>query len=337
MYSKKIKIGINGFGRIGKLVFKAAFFNKKIEVVAINDLMDINYIAYMIKYDSVHKNKFKEIKIEDNNLILNGKKIKILSKKNPSDINWKKLDIECVVESTGLFLTKEQASKHLCDGYGTKKVVISAPPKDDSIPMFVMGVNNKNYNNQKIVSTASCTTNCLAPLIKVIHDNFVLIEGLMTTIHASTATQKVVDGPSIRDWRAGRSSLVNIIPSSTGAAKAVGKIIPELNGKITGMAFRVPVVNVSVVDVTVRIKNKTNYSYIVKCIKKYSKNELKGILDYTNEEVVSTDFSGNKNTCIFDINASIMLNPYFFKLIAWYDNETAYSYKLVNFIEYMFK
>ncbi|HEX9232633.1 MAG TPA: type I glyceraldehyde-3-phosphate dehydrogenase [Blattabacteriaceae bacterium] len=329
-----MKIAINGFGRIGSLVFKSAFDNRRMEVVAINDLVSSEYIAYMLKHDSIH-GKFKgEVYIEEGNLVVNGKFVKITSEKDPSKLAWGKLGVECVVESTGHFLTEEKARAHIQSG--AKKVVISAPSRD-STPMFVMGVNHTSLRvNQDIVSTASCTTNCLAPVAKVLHNEFGIIEGLMTTVHSATATQRVVDSPSIKDWRGGRSTLVNIIPCSTGAAEALGKIIPDLNGKLTGMAFRVPTVDVSVVDLTVRLKKETNYEAIKESMRQAANGELKGILGYTEEDVVSMDFLGDNRTSIFDANAGIMLNPNFVKVVSWYDNEVGYSSKLVDFLEYMF-
>lgn len=334
---KKIKIGINGLGRIGRMLFNAAIQKDNIEIVAINDLISPEYMIYMLKYDSVHGQKYRDstITIENNNLIINNKKIRITSEKDPSKINWYKVNAEYIIESTGFFLTKKDCLGHIKSG--AKKVVISAPPKDDT-PMFVMGVNHHKINeNNDIVSTASCTTNCIAPIAKIMHDEFIIIQGLMTTVHAVTATQKTVDSPSLKDWRGGRSALVNIIPSSTGAAKAVGEVIPSLKNKITGMAFRVPIIDVSVIDLTLNIKKSTTYDSIKKEIKKYSQGKLNGILGYTDEEVVSTDFIGDTRTSIFDANAGIMLNPNFVKLIAWYDNETGYSTKLIEFIEYMNK
>ncbi|WP_185872202.1 type I glyceraldehyde-3-phosphate dehydrogenase [Blattabacterium cuenoti] len=330
-----IKIGINGIGRIGKLVLLSSLRRKNIEIISINDLVPIEYIAYVLKYDSVHGSFKGKIRIEDENyLVFNEeKRIKVTNQKDPSKLNWGNLNVEYVVESTGLFLTKDLANAHLKSG--AKKVILSAPPKDD-IPMFVMGVNHKKIKkSQNIVSNASCTTNCLSPIVKVLNDNFGILEGLMTTIHASTAIQKVVDSVSTRDWRAGRSSLINIIPSSTGAANAVGKIIPSLNGKLTGMAFRVPISDVSVLDFTVRLKNSTNYDKIKYCMKKSSETILKGILGYTEESVVSSDFIGDDRISIFDANSSIMLNPNFLKIISWYDNEVGYSTKLVDLIDYM--
>lgn len=329
----KIKIGINGFGRIGRLVLNAAMTQEDIQVVAINDLVEPEYLAYMLKYDSIHGRYKGKIKIEADQLVIEGKTIRVTAEKDPTQLAWNKIGAEYVVESTGIFLTQDKAQAHL--QAGAEKVILSAPPKDDT-PMFVMGVNHTSLKaDQRIISTASCTTNCLAPLAKVLNDNFGILEGLMTTVHAATATQKVVDSPSARDWRGGRSALVNIIPSSTGAAKAVGKVIPDLNGKLTGMAFRVPTTDVSVVDLTVRLKQKTTYEAIKTAMKRASENELEGILGYTEEAVVSMDFLGDRRTSIFDANTGIMLNPNFVKLVSWYDNETGYSHKLVDFIRHM--
>lgn len=331
----KIKIGINGFGRIGSLVFNAVLQRDNIEVVAINDLVDIHYLIYMLKYDSVHQLylKNKEIYIENNNIVVNGKKIRVSSEKNPINIQWEEVNADIIVEATGLCLTKDIAKKHIQSG--AKKVVISAPSIDDT-PMFVMGVNHKMlHSNDDIISNASCTTNCLAPLAKVLHDNFGIIEGLMTTVHATTATQKTVDGVSEKDWRGGRSALLNIIPSSTGAAKAVGRIIPDLKGKLTGMAFRVPTANVSVVDLTVRLKRTTSYEEVKLAMRNASNGELKGILGYTEDLVVSQDFIGDTRTSIFDAEAGIMISPNFLKVISWYDNEIGYSNKVVDLIIYM--
>jgi glyceraldehyde 3-phosphate dehydrogenase len=324
---KKIQVGINGFGRIGRLVFRASTERDNIQVVAINDLLDVDYMAYMLRYDSVH-GKFKgTVDVVDGKLVVNGFPIRVTAEKDPENLKWNEVGAEYVVESTGLFLSKELAEKHL--RAGAQKVVMSAPPKDDT-PMFVMGVNNHEYAGQNIVSNASCTTNCLAPLTKVIHDNFGLIEGLMTTVHATTATQKTVDGPSAKDWRGGRAAGGNIIPSSTGAAKAVTKVIPELKGRLTGMSFRVPTLDVSVVDLTCRLEKATSYDEIKAVIKKASENELKGILGYTEDSVVSSDFIGDTRTSIFDANAGIMLNPNFVKLVSWYDNEMGYSNKILD-------
>lgn len=329
----KIKIGINGFGRIGRLVFRAAEKNKNIEVVGINDLIDAEYMSYMLRYDSTH-GKFKgSVETKGNDLIVNGNKIRVTNEKNPSYLKWSDIGAEYIVESTGLFLTKDSAKGHIESG--AKKVIMSAPSKDDT-PMFVMGVNNETYtNDMNFVSNASCTTNCLAPIAKVLNDNFGIESGLMTTVHAATSSQKIVDGPSRKDWRGGRAAFSNIIPSSTGAAKAVGKVIPSLDGKLTGMAFRVPTVDVSVVDLTVNLVNKTSYDEICDAMKKASQNDLNGILGYTNEPVVSTDFMGDSRTSIFDAGAGIMLNETFVKLVSWYDNEWGYSSKVIELIEYM--
>lgn len=325
-----IKIGINGFGRIGRLVFRAAQEREDVEVVGINDLLDVDYIAYMLKYDSVH-GKFKgSVKTEDGNLIVNGKTIRVTAERNPADLKWDAVGADYVVESTGLFLTREKAEAHL--QAGAKKVVLSAPSKDDT-PMFVMGVNDSELTaDMDIVSNASCTTNCLAPVAKVLNDKFGIIEGLMTTVHATTATQKTVDGPSLKDWRGGRSALSNVIPSSTGAAKAVGKVIPSLNGKLTGMAFRVPTANVSVVDLTCRLENGASYDEIKAAMKAASEGELKGILGYTEESVVSQDFVDEVCTSTFDAGAGIALTDNFVKIISWYDNEWGYSNKIVDLI-----
>lgn len=325
-----IKVGINGFGRIGSLVFNAMAERDNIEVVGINDLINAEYMAYMLKYDSVHGRFKGEVSVEGNDLIVNGKKIRVTSEKDPANLAWNEVGADYIVESTGLFLTKEKAEAHL--SAGAKKVVLSAPSKDDT-PMFVMGVNHKELKaDTKIFSNASCTTNCLAPIAKVLHDNFGITEGLMTTVHAATATQRTVDGPSMKDWRGGRSALLNIIPSSTGAAKAVGKVIPSLNGKLTGMSFRVPTADVSVVDLTARLDKGTSYEEICKVMKEASEGELKGILGYTEDAVVSQDFVGDKRTSIFDKDAGIMLSPNFVKVVSWYDNETGYSNKLTDLL-----
>ncbi len=325
-----IKVGINGFGRIGRLVFRAMAERSNIEVVGINDLIDAEYMAYMLKYDSVHGAFNGEVSVQGNNLVVNGKTIRITAERDPNNLKWNEIGAEYIVESTGLFLSADTASAHI--NAGAKKVVLSAPSKDDT-PMFVMGVNHKELTDDiKIFSNASCTTNCLAPLAKVIHDNFGIVEGLMTTVHATTATQKTVDGPSAKDWRGGRSALNNIIPSSTGAAKAVGKVIPSLNGKLTGMSFRVPTADVSVVDLTVRLEKATSYDEIAAAIKAASEGELKGILGYTEDLVVSQDFVGDKRTSIFDKDAGIMLSPNFVKLVSWYDNEMGYSNKLTDLL-----
>lgn len=330
----KIKIGINGFGRIGSIAFRESLERDNLEIVAINDLAGIEYLAYMLKYDSVH-GKFKgKVYIENSNLIVNGKSIRVSSEKDPGNLNWKAVGADFIIESTGIFLTKNLAKYHITQS-GAKKVVMSAPSKDDT-PMFVMGVNHNTITSQdNIVSNASCTTNCLAPLAKVLHNNFIIVEGLMTTVHSVTATQRTVDGLSPKDWRGGRSALLNIIPSSTGAAKAVGIVIPELKGKLTGMAFRVPTANVSVVDLTVRLKKQTSYEEIKKVIKVASVGYLKGILGYTEEAVVSQDFIGDKRTSIFDASAGIMISPTFVKVVSWYDNELGYSNKILDLISYI--
>lgn len=329
---EKIKIGINGFGRIGRIVLSASLEKENVQVVAINDLLEVNYIAYMLKYDSVHGHFKGTIEVKDNNLIINGNPIRVTAEKEPANLKWNEVGADVVIECTGRFLTQELAEAHI--QAGAKKVVLSAPPKDD-IPMFVMGVNNKEYAGQPIVSNASCTTNCLAPLTKVIHDNFGMVEGLMTTVHAATATQKTVDGPSMKDWRGGRSVFGNIIPSSTGAAKAVTKVIPSLKGKLTGMSFRVPTPDVSVVDLTCRLERATTYDEIKAAMKRASEGELKGILGYTEDLVVSTDLIGDTHTSIFDAAGGIMLNPNFVKLIAWYDNEVGYANKAVDLAVYI--
>ena len=329
----KIKIGINGFGRIGRLVFRVAVAKENIEVVGINDLLDVDYIAYMLKYDSTHGLFNGTVAVEDGNLVVNGKKIRVTSVANPAELKWDEVGADYVVEATGLFLDKAKTQAHL--DAGAKKVVMTAPSKDDT-PMFVMGVNHKSYtNDMNFVSNASCTTNCLAPIAKVLHDNFGILEGLMTTVHATTATQKTVDGPSKKDWRGGRGAGQNIIPSSTGAAKAVGKVIPSLNGKLTGMAFRVPTPNVSVVDLTCRLEKPANYKAICAAMKAAAEGELKGILGYTEDAVVSNDFLGDARTSIFDAGAGIGLNDNFVKVVSWYDNEWGYSTKVVELIEYM--
>ncbi|MBN1952151.1 MAG: type I glyceraldehyde-3-phosphate dehydrogenase [Bacteroidales bacterium] len=329
----KIKIGINGFGRIGRFVFRVAAANENLEVVGINDLIGVDYMAYMLKYDSTHGRFNGTVDVKDGKLVVNGKAIRVTAEKNPADLKWSEIGAEYVVESTGLFLTKEKAQGHI--DAGASKVIMSAPSKDDT-PMFVMGVNHTSYTkDMNFVSNASCTTNCLAPIAKVLNDNFGIEEGLMTTVHATTATQKTVDGPSAKDWRGGRGAGQNIIPSSTGAAKAVGKVIPALNGKLTGMAFRVPTPDVSVVDLTVRLAKGTTYEDICAAMKKASEGELKGILGYTDEAVVSNDFLGDKRTSIFDAGAGIMLSPTFVKVVSWYDNEMGYSKKVVELIEYI--
>lgn len=327
-----IKVGINGFGRIGRVVFRAAMNRPNIEIVGINDLLDADYMAYMLKYDSTHGRFEGDVKVQDGHLVVNGKTIRITAERDPANLRWGDIGVQVVVESTGLFLTDETAKKHIVAG--AKRVVMTGPPKDDT-PMFVMGVNNTTYAGQPIISNASCTTNCLAPLAKVIHQQFGIVEGLMTTVHATTATQKTVDSPSLKDWRGGRGAAQNIIPSSTGAAKAVGKVIPELAGKLTGMAFRVPTPNVSVVDLTVRIEKGATYEKICEVIKRASEGELKGILGYQEDEVVSTDFNGVTLTSVFDSKAGISLNNNFVKLISWYDNETGYSNKVLDLITYI--
>lgn len=327
-----IKIGINGFGRIGRIAFRVAVARPNIEVVGINDLLDVEHLAYLLKYDSVHGRFDGDVEVKNGNLVVNGKTIRITAERNPEDLKWGEVGADVVLDCTGIFTSLEGAQKHITAG--AKKVAISAPSAD--APMFVMGVNHKKITAaDTIVSNASCTTNCLAPLAKVIHDNFGIIEGLMTTIHATTATQLTVDGPSKKDWRGGRSALINIIPSSTGAAKAVGKVIPELNGKLTGMSFRIPTADVSVVDLTVRTEKSATLDEVKAAIKFASENELKGILGYTEEAVVSQDFVSEPKTSIFDADASIALNDNFFKLVAWYDNEFGYSTKLVDLAEYI--
>ncbi len=328
----KLKIGINGFGRIGRLVFRLAVKRDNVEVVAVNDLLDVEHLAYLLKYDSVHGKFNGTVEIKDGNLVVDGKTIRITAERDPKNLQWDAVGADVVAECTGIFTTLEMAQSHI-DG-GAKKVVISAPSKD--APMFVMGVNHKEAKaSDTIVSNASCTTNCLAPLAKVLHDNFGIEEALMTTVHATTATQMTVDGPSRKDWRGGRSALLNIIPASTGAAKAVTKVIPALEGKLTGMAFRVPTADVSVVDLTVRLEKETSYEEIKKVFKEASEGELKGILGYTEELVVSQDFIGEANTSTFDAGAGIELNNKFFKVISWYDNEAGYSNKLVDLAEYV--
>lgn len=327
-----IPIGINGFGRIGRLVFRRACEASDVEVVAINDLIDVNYIAYMLRYDSTHGRFKGEVEVRDDMLVVNGRKIRITAERDPEQLRWAEAGVHTVLESTGFFLTDSLARKHLLAG--AEKVVLSAPSKDDT-PMFVMGVNHLSYAGQQIVSNASCTTNCLAPMAKVVHENFGIVHGLMTTVHATTATQKTVDGPSVKDWRGGRGAAQNIIPSSTGAAKAVGRVIPALNGKLTGMAFRVPTPNVSVVDLTVNLERPTTYEQVKEAMKLTSKNELAGILAYTEDDVVSTDFLGESCTSIFDAGAGIALTDQFMKLVAWYDNEWGYSCKCVDLIRHI--
>ncbi|MDA3929418.1 MAG: type I glyceraldehyde-3-phosphate dehydrogenase [Prolixibacteraceae bacterium] len=328
----KIKIGINGFGRIGRFVFRVAAANDNVEVVGINDLIDVEYMAYMLKYDSTHGRFNGTVEVVDGNLVVNGNTVRVTAERNPADLKWDAVGAEYVVESTGLFLTDETARKHI--EAGAKRVVMSAPSKD-ATPMFVMGVNNSEYAGQDIVSNASCTTNCLAPVAKVLNDNFGIVEGLMTTIHATTATQKTVDGPSAKDWRGGRGAGQNIIPSSTGAAKAVGKVIPALNGKLTGMAFRVPTPDVSVVDLTCRLEKGTSYEAICAAMKTASETTMKGVLGYTEDAVVSNDFTGETLTSVFDADAGIALNDNFVKVVSWYDNEMGYSAKVIALIEHM--
>ncbi len=327
-----IKIGINGFGRIGRLVFRSAINNDEFDIVCVNDLLEISHLAYLLKYDSVHGPFEGSVEVSNDKLIINGKPVKITAEKDPSKIDWSGMEVDVVAECTGIFTSLESSSLHL--QAGAKKVVISAPSAD--APMFVMGVNHKDVKSTDlIVSNASCTTNCLAPVAKVLNDNFIIEEGLMTTVHAATATQFTVDGPSRKDFRGGRSSLLNIIPSSTGAAKAVTKVIPSLEGKLTGMAFRIPTANVSVVDLTVRLKKETSYEKIKKSMLDASNNELKGILGYCDDPVVSQDFIGDKRTSIFDANAGMELNSNFFKIISWYDNECGYSNKLLDLSRYI--
>ena len=324
-----IKVGINGFGRIGRMVFRAAVenFSKDIEIVGINDLLDPDYLAYMLKYDSVHGIFNHDIKVEGNYMVVDGKKIRLTAEKDPTQLKWNEVQADVVVESTGLFLEDAKARMHI--QAGAKKVIMSAPSKD-STPMFVFGVNDKTYAGQDIISNASCTTNCLAPIAKVLNDKFGIVRGLMTTVHAATATQKTVDGPSKKDWRGGRGILENIIPSSTGAAKAVGKVLPALNGKLTGMSMRVPTSDVSIVDLTVELAKEADYAEICAAMKEASEGELKGILGYTNEAVVSTDFRGDARTSIFDEKAGIALDKTFVKVCSWYDNEWGYSNKVLE-------
>ena len=324
-----VKLGINGFGRIGRMVFRAAVenFSNDIEVVGINDLLDPEYLAYMLKYDSVHGAFKGDVKVEDGHLVVNGKKIRVTAEMDPANLKWNEVEADVVVESTGFFLTDETARKHI--QAGAKKVIMSAPSKD-STPMFVYGVNHKTYAGQDIISNASCTTNCLAPITKVLNDKFGVKRGLMTTVHAATATQKTVDGPSKKDWRGGRGILENIIPSSTGAAKAVGKVLPALNGKLTGMSLRVPTSDVSFVDLTCELNTPATYDEICAAMKEASEGELKGVLGYTDEPLVSTDFRNDSRTSIFDVKAGIQLDPTFVKVCAWYDNEWGYSNKVLE-------
>ncbi len=329
-----IKVGINGFGRIGRFVFRASVEREDIQVVGINDLIDVDYIAYMLKYDSTHGRFNGTVEVVDGNLVVNGNTVRVTSERNPADLKWSDIDVDVVVESTGLFLTDETARKHI--EAGAKKVVMSAPSKD-ATPMFVMGVNNETYAGQDIVSNASCTTNCLAPIAKVLNDSFGIKDGLMTTVHATTATQPTVDGPSMKDWRGGRGAGQNIIPSSTGAAKAVGKVIPELNGKLTGMAFRVPTPDVSVVDLTVNLEKAASYADICAAMKAASEGPMAGVLGYTEDKVVSNDFIGETCTSVFDAGAGIALTDTFVKLVSWYDNEIGYSNKVLDLVAYISK
>jgi len=329
-----IKVGINGFGRIGRMVFRASVNHPEIEIVGINDLCPADYLAYMLKYDTMHGRFEGEVSSTENAIVVNGKEIPIFAERDPKNIPWGKLEAEYVVESTGLFLTKEKAQAHI--DAGAKKVVMSAPSKDDT-PMFVCGVNLDAYTpDMQFVSNASCTTNCLAPIAKVLNDNFGITDGLMTTVHSTTATQKTVDGPSMKDWRGGRAATGNIIPSSTGAAKAVGKVIPALNGKLTGMSMRVPTLDVSVVDLTVNLEKPAKYEDICKAMKAASEGELKGVLGYTDEDVVSSDFLGDARTSIFDAKAGIALTDSFVKVVSWYDNEMGYSNKVLELIKHMY-
>lgn len=332
---KTINVGINGFGRIGRLVFRAAQSREDIRIVGINDLMDVEYIAYMLKYDTIHGQFDGTIKTKEGKLIVNGHEIRVTAEKDPSNLKWDEVQAEYIVESTGLFLTKEKAQGHI--EAGAKYVVMSGPSKDDT-PMFVPGVNDSKYiKGTQIISNASCTTNCLALVAKALNDKFGILEALMTTVHSTTATQKTVDGPSMKDWRGGRAAAGNIIPSTTGAAKAVGKVIPELNGKLTGMSFRVPTLDVSVVDLTARLAKETTYEEICKAMKEASEGSLKGYLAYTKDEVVSSDFIGNSHTAIFDEKAGIQLSPTFVKVVAWYDNEWGFSCKVLDSIATMKK
>ena len=329
-----IRVGINGFGRIGRFVFRAACERNDIEVVGINDLIDVDYMAYMLKYDSTHGRFNGTVEVKDGHLVVNGKTIRVTSERNPEDLKWNEINVDVVVEGTGLFLTDETARKHITAG--AKKVVLTGPSKDKT-PMFVMGVNENTYNGEDIVSNASCTTNCLAPIAKVLNDTWGIESGLMTTVHATTATQKTVDGPSAKDWRGGRGAAQNIIPSSTGAAKAVGVVIPELNGKLTGMSFRVPTPDVSVVDLTVNLKNPATYAEICAKMKEMAEGELKGVLGYTEDQVVSTDFLGEVCTSVFDAKAGIALTDTFVKVVAWYDNEIGYSNKVLDLVAHVSK
>ena len=327
-----IRIGINGFGRIGRLAFRQAMASPDVEVVAINDLIAVDYLAYLLRYDSTHRRFPGDIAVENGHLVVNGQTIRVTAERDPSQLRWGDVNVDYVLESSGLFLTADKARAHL--EAGAKRVVMSAPSKDDT-PMFVMGVNHTTYNGQDIVSNASCTTNCLAPLAKVVNDNFGIVSGLMTTVHATTATQKPIDSPSLKDWRGGRGAGQSIIPSSTGAAKAVGRVIPELNGKLTGMAFRVPTPDVSVVDLTVNLARPTSYDEVKQAMKVASKNGLSGILGYTEDPIVSNDLLGESCTSVFDAGAGMALNDQFMKLVAWYDNEWAYSCKCIDLIRHM--
>ena len=330
-----IRVGINGFGRIGRLVFRAAQERNDIEIVGINDLIDVEYMAYMLRYDTMHGQFKGSVEVKDGKLVVNGKSIRVTAEKDPANLKWNEVGADYVVESTGLFLTKEKAQGHIAAG--AKYVVMSAPSKDDT-PMFVCGVNTDSYvKGTQFVSNASCTTNCLAPIAKVLNDVFGIEDGLMTTVHSTTATQKTVDGPSVKDWRGGRAASGNIIPSSTGAAKAVGKVIPSLNGKLTGMSFSVPSLDVSVVDLTVNLKKTASYEEICAAMKKASEGELKGILGYTEDDVVSSDFLGDSRTSIFDAKAGIQLTPTFVKVVSWYDNEWGYSNKVLDLVAHMAK
>ena len=330
-----IRVGINGFGRIGRLVFRATQERNDIEIVGINDLIDVEYMAYMLRYDTMHGQFKGSVEVKDGKLVVNGKSIRVTAEKDPANLKWNEVGADYVVESTGLFLTKEKAQGHIAAG--AKYVVMSAPSKDDT-PMFVCGVNTDSYvKGTQFVSNASCTTNCLAPIAKVLNDVFGIENGLMTTVHSTTATQKTVDGPSVKDWRGGRAASGNIIPSSTGAAKAVGKVIPSLNGKLTGMSFRVPTLDVSVVDLTVNLKKAASYEEICAAMKKASEGELKGILGYTEDDVVSSDFLGDSRTSIFDAKAGIQLTPTFVKVVSWYDNEWGYSNKVLDLVAHMAK
>ena len=330
-----IRVGINGFGRIGRLVFRAAQERNDIEIVGINDLIDVEYMAYMLRYDTMHGQFKGSVEVKDGKLVVNGKSIRVTAEKDPANLKWNEVGADYVVESTGLFLTKEKAQGHIAAG--AKYVVMSAPSKDDT-PMFVCGVNTDSYvKGTQFVSNASCTTNCLAPIAKVLNDVFGIEDGLMTTVHSTTATQKTVDGPSVKDWRGGRAASGNIIPSSTGAAKAVGKVIPSLNGKLTGMSFRVPTLDVSVVDLTVNLKKTASYEEICAAMKKASEGELKGILGYTEDDVVSSDFLGDSRTSIFDAKSGIQLTPTFVKVVSWYDNEWGYSNKVLDLVAHMAK